>query len=109
MNLKTRKLLKTLKKRRLEEGFSLRSLSKIIGISFSTLARLEKGSNETEPDPNTKARIINWLGEECIQEIGISFEESALVHFRASKDASPKTIEYLLELANLVKKQYGND
>lgn len=106
MDSKTRKLLKLLKERRESEGLSLRALAEITGISFSTLSRLEKDSNKTEPDPSTKARIINWLGDEA-EKAGITFKESALVHFRAKKNASAETIENLLKVAELLKKQYG--
>lgn len=108
MDSKTRKLLKLLKNRREQEGLSLRALSDLIGISFSTLSRLEKDDYDAEPDANTRARIINWLGDES-EKAGINFKESALVHFRAKKNPDPKTIECLLEIAELVKKQYGNN
>jgi transcriptional regulator with XRE-family HTH domain len=106
MNSKTRKILKLLKKRRKDEGLSLRALSELTGVSFSTLSRLEKDNQKTEPDPNTMARILNWLGDEA-EKAGVSYKESALVHFRAKKNASPETIESLLEVASLIKKQYG--
>ena len=107
MDNNTRKLLKLLKNRRENEGLSLRALSEITGISFSTLSRLERDDYDSEPDANTRARILNWLGDES-EKAGISFKESALVHFRAKKNPDPKTIECLLEVAELVKKQYGN-
>ena len=107
MDSKTHKLLKLLKNRREKEGLSLRALSDLIGISFSTLSRLERDDYDAEPDANTRARIITWLGEEA-EKAGINFKESALVHFRAKKNPDPKTIECLLEIADLVKKQFGN-
>lgn len=107
MEASTRKLLKLLKNRRKNEGLSLRDLSSLTGISFSTLSRLEQDDHDAEPDANTRARILNWLGEES-EKAGINFKESALVHFRAKKNPDPKTIECLLEIAELVKKQYGN-
>ena len=107
MDTNTRKLLKLLRIRREKEGLSLRALSAITGISFSTLSRLERDDYDAEPDTNTTARILNWLKEES-EKAGISFKESALVHFRAKKNPDPKTIECLLEIADLIKKQYGN-
>jgi len=107
MEANTRKLLKLLKNRREKEGLSLRALSAITGISFSTLSRLEREDYDAEPDANTIARILNWLKEES-EKAGIILKESALVHFRAKKNPDPKTIECLLEIADLVKKQYGN-
>ncbi len=107
MDSKVRKLLKLLKERREKENLSLRALAEVTGISFSTLSRLEREDYDSEPDANTRARIINWLGDES-EKAGITFKESALVHFRAKKNPDPQTIEYLLEVAELVKKQYGN-
>lgn len=107
MDTNTRKLLQLLKNRREKDGLSLRALSEITGISFSTLSRLERDDYDSEPDANTKARIITWLGDES-EKAGITLKESALVHFRAKKNPDPKTIECLLEIAELVKNQFGD-
>jgi len=106
MDATTRKLIKLLKNRREKEKLSLRALSTLTGISFSTLSRLEKDDYDLEPDVNTRTRIINWLGKES-EKAGVNFKESALVHFRAKKNASPRTIECLLEVADLMKEQFG--
>jgi transcriptional regulator with XRE-family HTH domain/Zn-dependent peptidase ImmA (M78 family) len=96
------KLVETLKFQREALGLSLRKLSEKIGVSFSTLARIERGDGE--PDNNSLIRILNWLdagGEE-----GLSFDNVAFVHFRAPKDTSSKTVKNLLQVANHLKIQF---
>lgn len=108
MDSKTRKMLNLLRNKRSREGLSLRALSSQIGVSFSTLSRLEKKENIKEPDANTKASILNWLGKEA-EDAGISFSEMALVHFRAKKNINSKTVECLLRIADKAKQQFGKN
>jgi transcriptional regulator with XRE-family HTH domain len=102
--MKTNKqaLIKALKKKRESEGLSLRALSQRIGISFSSLARIERG--EGEPDNNSTIRIVEWLGSDA-GEAGLSFENVALVHFRASKNVRSKTVHCLLQAAEELKRR----
>ena len=104
MTIDVGQLVLALKAKRQAEDLSLRKLSKVIGVSFSTLARIERGDGE--PDNNTALRIIEWLGRDA-EDVGLSFDNVALVHFRAAKNASSKTIECLLNAANILKRQYG--
>ena len=104
MTAKTKKLIAALKKKREAAGLSIRGLSSVIGVSFSTLARIERG--EGEPDNNSLIRILEWLGVEA-RESGLSFENVALVHFRASKNVRSNTIRCLLQTANILKRNYG--
>lgn len=106
MNTKTKKLIAALKKKREAEGLSIRALSSVIGVSFSSLARIERGDGE--PDNNSRIRILEWLGEDG-HDSGLSFENVALVHFRASKNVSSKTIDCLLKIANILKMQYERE
>lgn len=101
MGLNHRKLIAALKKKREAEGLSIRALSIKIGISFSALARIERG--EGEPDNNSTIRILNWLGDDAAQH-GLSYQETALVHFRAGKNISSKTVHCLLQAADAIKK-----
>ncbi|OZA00909.1 MAG: hypothetical protein B7Y02_18075, partial [Rhodobacterales bacterium 17-64-5] len=48
-------LVAALKKKRETEGLSIRALAERIGVSFSSLARIERG--EGEPDNNSSIRI----------------------------------------------------
>ncbi len=74
-----------------------------MGVSFSTLARIERG--EGEPDNNSLIRILEWLGDHAA-EAGLSFEDVALVHFRASKNVSSKTIHCLIQVAGILKRNH---
>ena len=99
MALDIEKLILTQKSKREREGLSLRKLSRLIGVSFSTLARIERG--EGSPDNNSALRIINWLGDDA-REAGLSFDKVALVHFRASKNTESQVIERLLKVADQI-------
>lgn len=104
MDAATSKLIKALQHKRQAEGYSLRSLSKVIGVSFSSLARMERG--EGEPDHNSRIRILEWLGEDA-EALGLPFERVAHVHFRASKNIDSKTIHCLLQVATVLERKYG--
>jgi len=52
-------VVRQMQKRRVQEGLSLRALAPKIGISFSTLSRLERGGT---PDVKTVAKIEKWVG-----------------------------------------------
>lgn len=99
----SKKLIAALQKKREAEGLSIRALATKIGISFSSLARVERG--EGEPDNNSTIRILNWLGTDA-EGYGLSYQETALVHFRAAKNVSSKTVQYLLQAANEIKKSH---
>ncbi len=100
MNEDTQKLIHLLKKKRDDLGYSIRKLSSIIGVSFSSLARIERG--EGEPDNNSRIRILEWLGEEATN-YGLTLQNVALVHFRADKNITSETINNLVQVANILK------
>lgn len=52
-------LATALRTKRLREHYSLRSLGGLLGISFSTLARIERG--EGEPDIHSHHLLTAWL------------------------------------------------
>lgn len=104
MTAESIRLIQALKEKREAEGLSIRALSTEIGVSFSALARLERG--EGEPDNNSTIRILNWLGAEA-EEYGLSYEQTALVHFRAAKNVNSKTIHCLLKSADAIKKRHS--
>lgn len=106
MDEKTKKLIEALRTKRQTQGYSLRKLSSVIGVSFSTLARIERGAGE--PDNNSRIRILEWLGEDA-RALGLSFESVALVHFRASKNIDSKTVHCLLQVADALKRKYGSE
>lgn len=98
-------LIQALKGKREKEGLSLRKLSEKIGVSFSSLARIERGDGQ--PDNNSTLRILEWLGTDG-RDAGLTFENVALVHFRAAKNVSSKTTEHLLEAADVLKNKFSN-
>lgn len=103
MNFDLQKLVTVMKRKRQAENLSLRALSGIIGVSFSSLARIERG--EGEPDNNSAIRIIEWLGQDG-QEEGLTLDQVAYVHFRANKNIQSKTVHCLLTAANSIKRQF---
>ena len=96
------KLIESMRVKRLENHLSIRKLAQEIGVSFSALARLERGLGV--PDNNTKARILTWLGDDA-KDLGFDVQHVANVHFRAAKNAPSKTIECLVKVAAAVRKQ----
>ena len=86
------KLIKTIKKKREEAGLSIRALSTMVGISFSTLVRIERG--EGLPDNNSKICPTEWLGDDAA-EAGLTFDRMAFVHFRALKNVQSRTVQAL--------------
>lgn len=102
MSFDAKTLVSVMKRKRQAEGLSIRALSGIIGVSFSSLARIERG--EGEPDNNSAIRIIEWLGQEG-QDAGLALEQVAYVHFRAAKNVQSKTVQCLLAAANTLMRQ----
>lgn len=106
MGVDVKKLIRAIKTKRDAEGLSLRKLSSQIGVSFSTLARIERG--EGEPDNNSLLRMLDWLGADGA-EAGLQLENVALVHFRASKNVRSKTTECLLKIAQTLRSEFQAD
>ena len=100
------RLVKAVKRKREAEGLSLRALSAIVGISFSTLARIERGDGE--PDNNSKIRLLEWLGPDADEE-GLGFDNVAFVHFRAAKNVRSTTVQTLLVAAECLKRSMAED
>jgi Zn-dependent peptidase ImmA (M78 family)/DNA-binding XRE family transcriptional regulator len=87
-------------------GLSIRALAAVVGISFSSLARMERG--EGQPDNNSKVRLIEWLGEDAA-DLADEFERVALVHFRAMKNVQSGTVHALLRAASCLKMEFGQN
>lgn len=91
---------------------NLRETSKEIGVSASTLMRIEKGY---VPDIKTFGKICNWLGIDPAEYLGIETKiaeptqtSTFSVHLRADKDPDPKTINALAEMILQATKLYSN-
>ena len=54
-----RTLVQAMRTRRYGEGLSLRQLSGVVGVAFSTLARIERGAGA--PDTHTRRALERWL------------------------------------------------
>jgi Zn-dependent peptidase ImmA (M78 family) len=98
------RLVRAVREKREREGLSIRALSGIVGISFSTLARVERG--EGSPDNNSKIRLLAWLGPDA-DEHELGFDRVAFVHFRAWKNASSGTVQTLLRAAVCLRQHYA--
>src|SRR6202035_4377160 len=98
------KLVKAVKRKREAEGLSIRALSEAVGVSFSTLARIERG--EGQPDNNSKIRLLQWLGADA-ENAGLSFDNLAFVHFRAGKNIRSSTVSTLLKAADCLRQSVG--
>lgn len=94
------KLIRAIRKKRESEGLSIRALSAAIGVSFSTLARIERG--EGLPDNNSKIRLMEWLGPDA-EDAGLGFDKVAFVHFRAGKNVRSSTVRTLLKAAECLR------
>lgn len=93
-----------MKRKREAEGLSIRALSGTVGISFSSLARIERG--EGQPDNNSKIRLLQWLGADA-EAAGLGFDNVAFVHFRAGKNIQSPTVQALLEAADCLRRSLG--
>lgn len=99
------RLVQAVERKRKALGLSLRALANIVGVSFSSLARMERG--EGEPDNNSKIRLLQWLGPDA-KEAGLSFESVAFVHFRALKNIRSSTVQTLLKAAASLRESLGD-
>jgi len=95
------RLVGAVRRKRKAKGLSIRALSAIVGVSFSTLARIERGQGE--PDNNSRIRLLEWLGPDA-DEADLSFDNVALVHFRAGKNVRSQTVQALLMAAECIKR-----
>ncbi len=100
------KLVRAVKKKREAEGLSIRALSAAVGVSFSTLARIERG--EGQPDNNSKIRLLQWLGADA-EDAGLRFDNIAFVHFRAGKNIRSSTVRTLLRAADCLRQSMGGE
>jgi transcriptional regulator with XRE-family HTH domain len=98
------KLIKAVIRKRTRLGLSVRALAAQVGISFSTLARLERGGGL--PDNNSKIRLLEWLGADA-QDVGLGFEQAAFVHFRAMKNVQSGTVQALLRAVDCLKDKFA--
>lgn len=100
-SLDTKKFSEMIKSKRGSTG--LRSLAKEIGISASTLSRIEQGNL---PDIDTYLKLCTWLevSSEFFRNSDIdekNVKGGVIAHLRADKSLPPNTAEALIQMINL--------
>ena len=101
-SLDTKKFSSMIKSKRGKKG--LRALANDIGISASTLSRVEQGNL---PDIDTYLKLCDWL--EVSSEYFVIGKENSemnsykgvIAHLRADKTLPPTTSEALIQMINL--------
>ncbi|WP_299047626.1 helix-turn-helix transcriptional regulator [uncultured Polaribacter sp.] len=99
-SLDTKKFSEMVKSKRGKKG--LRTLSNEIGISASTLSRIEQGNL---PDIDTYLKLCQWL--EVSSEyfntgaVDTNSHTGVVAHLRADKTLPPNTAEALIQMINL--------
>lgn len=96
------KLVCEMREKRKQCNLSLRRLSEVIDISFSALARIERGDGE--PSPESKARIEHWLGKIDDSELN-----ALIILQRNPIHARLDAIEYRLNRIESMLKQLDFD
>lgn len=98
-SLDTLRLSEMIKSKRGSKG--LRTLSSEIGVSASTLSRVEQGNL---PDIDTYLRLCEWLGvssdyftNNSVQDV----QSEVIAHLRADKSLPSNTSEALIQMINL--------
>lgn len=103
-SLDTNKFSEMIKSKRGNVG--LRATASEIGISASTLSRLEQGNL---PDIDTYLRLCNWLEVSSDFFLNSEKEEEirnqVIVHLRADQTLPTKTSEALIQMINLAYDQ----
>ncbi|MEO0525942.1 MAG: helix-turn-helix transcriptional regulator [Bacteroidota bacterium] len=101
-SLDTEKFSRMIKSKRGKIG--LRNLANDIGISASTLSRVEQGNL---PDIDTYLKLCNWLevsSDYFLMNRELSDTDShkgVIAHLRADKTLPPTTSEALIQMINL--------
>ena len=81
-------------------NMGVRAAAREIGISPSTLSRIEKGH---VPDVGTLERVCDWIGEEPSKFTGIG---NLQIAFKNRKAVPPTTAQSLANLIEVASKQF---
>ncbi len=84
-------------------NMGVRAAAREIGISPSTLSRIENGHI---PDVGTLEKICEWIGEEPSQFTGVG---NLQIAFKNRKAAPPKTAQALAVLIEKASKQFSEE
>jgi transcriptional regulator with XRE-family HTH domain len=118
----TVELGRAIRRKREEQGLSLRDVADETGVSASTLSRIENGTGK--PDADNIARLTAWLNVPMERIMGgqrAEGEEAAVVYFpqestpeiveahlRADRNLSPETAKALSELFRVAYAQFSH-
>jgi transcriptional regulator with XRE-family HTH domain len=118
----TIELGRAIRRKREEQGLSLRDVADETGVSASTLSRIENGTGK--PDADNIARLTTWLNVPMERIMGggrLEGEDSAVVYFpqestpeiveahlRADRNLSPDTAKALSELFRVAYAQFSH-
>jgi transcriptional regulator with XRE-family HTH domain len=115
----TAELGRAIKRHREELKMSLRDVADEIGVSASTLSRIENGTGK--PDADNIARITRWLdmpvdrvmsNQRSDVEAVVYYPHEATpeiveAHLRADRNLSPETAKALSELFRVAYQQFS--
>src|SRR5712664_2534129 len=118
----TSELGTAVRRRREQQGLSLRDVADVTGVSASTLSRIENGTGK--PDADNISRLATWLDMpiERVMHHGHrsasdpkpvvyypheSTPEIVEAHLRADRQLSPETAKALSELFRVAYKQFS--
>ena len=121
--INTAELGSAVRRRREQQGLSLRDVAEETGVSASTLSRIENGTGK--PDADNIARLAAWLDMpiERVMHGGHgsasdpkpvvyypheSTPEIVEAHLRADRQLSPETAKALSELFRVAYKQFSH-
>jgi transcriptional regulator with XRE-family HTH domain len=120
--INTGELGRAIKRKREENGLSLRDLADLTGVSASTLSRIENGTGK--PDADNIARLTTWLnvpmervmgnhakhGDEVLPVVYFPQENTPDIveaHLRAGRSLTPDTAKALSELFRVAYTQFS--
>lgn len=118
--ISTAELGAAIKRRRDEQGLSLRDVGDLTDVSASTLSRIENGTGR--PDADNIARLTQWLDmpvdrlmtrnlEKKVEPVVYYPHEKTTdiieAHLRADKNLTPETAKALSELFRVAYKQFS--
>jgi transcriptional regulator with XRE-family HTH domain len=120
--INTSELGNAVRRRREEQGLSLRDVAEVTGVSASTLSRIENGTGK--PDADNIARLAAWLDmpiervlhhgprgatepKPVVYYPHESTPEIVEAHLRADKHLTPETAKALSELFRVAYTQFS--
>lgn len=121
--INTVELGRAIRRKREEDGLSLRDVADVTGVSASTLSRIENGTGK--PDADNIARLTAWLNVPVERIMGgrqgkengvrpvVYFPQETMpdiveAHLRADRNLTPDTAKALSELFRVAYAQFSH-